>query len=464
MSLERSPKAGRERSARSRRPAGSAGGALRVRMYNVLFGDAILVSVFEGREARHLLIDVGNVTGSGGSVSVFKPVFDDVLSELDGRPLDLYVMTHEHMDHVKGPLYAEDQLGLDLKKTLKARQAWLTASSAVGYYDSHPEARKKRLEMAESLHAMTRDLIARRLGGKLAAGRPSTAADLIKAIAKGKPPSDATDQDEDQAVIHRLAALLLNNDFQSTEKCVDYIRNLAAEADTFYVHRDFSPPRPPDLLSAGLSIWGPEEDTSIYYGRLRPVALGPTAEGPAGAGGAPTPRLVPPSGVDAGAFFDLVESRRRGVGENLLTIDQATNNTSVVFLLEWRGWRLLFPGDAEEKSWKIMDRRGLLDSPVDFLKIGHHGSRNGTPPTATLDKILPVDGQPRFAVVCTCAGVYGKSEETAVPSKKALDELARRSTVCSVESLPEGGHLDLIFYADRSRPVALKPEGVSRHG
>jgi hypothetical protein len=54
--------------------------------------------------------------------------------------------------------------------------------------------------------------------------------------------------------------------------------------------------------------------------------------------------------VDAGAFYDLVESRRRGFEDNLLAIDAANNNTSVVLLLEWRGWRLLFPGDAEVRS------------------------------------------------------------------------------------------------------------------
>ena len=68
-----------------------------------------------GGEARHILIDVGNVTGHGGDVDVFKPVLEDIFRELDGQPLDLYVMTHEHMDHVKGLLYAQDKLGLDSK-------------------------------------------------------------------------------------------------------------------------------------------------------------------------------------------------------------------------------------------------------------------------------------------------------------------------------------------------------------
>jgi hypothetical protein len=182
----------------------------------------------------------------------------------------------------------------------------------------------------------------------------------------------------------------------------------------------FEPPTPPDLLSATVTILGPEEDASVYYGRLRPLTLGLASDAAVTAGSPALPRLAPPSGVDAGAFFDLVESRRQGFDENLLTIDKAANNTSIVFLLEWKGWRLLFPGDAEEKSWKIMGKHGLLGAPVDFLKIGHHGSHNGTPAPALLDALLPRDGKARHAAVCTCAGVYGQSEETAVPHKKTL--------------------------------------------
>ena len=67
----------------------------------------------------------------------------------------------------------------------------------------------------------------------------------------------------------------------------------------------------------------------------------------------------PPAGVDAGVFYDLIESRRQ-FAECLLSIDKAKNNTSIVCSIEWRGWRLLFTGDAEIKSWKIMrDKRQL---------------------------------------------------------------------------------------------------------
>ncbi|MGD2066405.1 MAG: hypothetical protein PVI43_04455, partial [Candidatus Bathyarchaeota archaeon] len=88
---------------------------LRIRAYNVLFGDAFLITFPEvdenGKTAiRNILIDFGNLpsfAGAAGANDVFKPIIEDIVKELKGQPLDLYVMTHEHMDHVQGLLHSE---------------------------------------------------------------------------------------------------------------------------------------------------------------------------------------------------------------------------------------------------------------------------------------------------------------------------------------------------------------------
>ena len=136
---------------------------------------------------------------------------------------------------------------------------------------------------------------------------------------------------------------------------------------------------------------------------------------------------LPPAGVDAGAFYDLVDARRTGLHDNLLAIDKAANNTSIVFSLEWRGWKLLFPGDAEQESWRMMDEQGVLE-PVHLLKIAHHGSWNGTPQGEILDKILPPtrpDDRKRYAVVSTCLDTYpGVPDDTTENTLRArIDEL-----------------------------------------
>ena len=113
--------------------------------------------------------------------------------------------------------------------------------------------------------------------------------------------------------------------------------------------------------------------------------------------------LVPPPGVDAGTFYDLVNSRNRFY-ENLLAANSSFNNTSIVFCLEWHGNKLLFTGDAEELSWETMKRNNMLKE-VDFLKVSHHGSENGTPDDEILEIILPEGNKnDHIALVSTIRG------------------------------------------------------------
>jgi beta-lactamase superfamily II metal-dependent hydrolase len=368
---------------------------LRVRAYNVLFGDAFLISIPDrGPDGTvrmgHILVDVGNMPKKGESkdadlTRVFEPVLENVLDVLDGQPLDLYILTHEHMDHVRGLLFAESKVWTAgehaLRDKLDVRHVWLTASAADDYYERFREAGERRLAFTETYKG---------IDGYLSALAASP-----------------------EEVPGFVEAMWLNNNLwmgnpRSTEDCVDYVQALNEnKRRVSYVHRGFNLRRRWPFHEARVELWAPEEDTSVYYGPFRPMALGmmPGEE----SGAAPTvPLNVPPSGVDAGAFYNLT-SMRRGYVENLLAIDKAANNTSVVFCLEWRGWRLLFTADAEERSWKEMHRQGVL-KPVHLLKVSHHGSHNGTPDTDLLDIVLPPqphDGKPRYALVSTYEDVYG---------------------------------------------------------
>lgn len=389
---------------------------LRVRAYNVRFGDAVLVSVpdrddNDNQVVRHLMVDFGNSLGTEGGINdVFEPIIDDVLDVTGGDPLDMYVMSHEHLDHVQGPLVTSKHLN----KELKAKTVWMPGSAHPDYYDTHPEAKKKKLELDETLLTIRSFL--------------------------------GVEGDEDGDAGHpTLNTLLFNNNPNRTADCVDTIRAMVdGGGDPIYVHRELDLAGTHPFNEAAITVWAPEEDTSVYYGRFKRMVLGMagSTDGPKLHEDMP---LVPPRGVDAGAFFDLVNSRRTGLVENLFTIDKANNNSSVVFSLEWKGWKLLFTGDAEERSWKEMNRpeRDMLE-PIHFLKMSHHGSHNGTPDEELLDKILPMpnpDGRTRSAVVSTHEAAY-----QSVPDDPTLQSVADRVDVLhDTRTVDPGDFIDIVF-------------------
>jgi beta-lactamase superfamily II metal-dependent hydrolase len=345
---------------------------LTVRAYNVLFGDAVLVSIpdrnSQGSEVtRHILIDVGNLLANKDDV--FTPVVHDI-RERTGGEVDLYVMTHEHLDHVQGLLAASNA-----GEPLSAKHAWLTGSAAPDYYETHQDAKKKKLELTQNYIGLVEQ--------HTAASDPW----LTMMI-------------QNNSALLPAGALGLK-----TADYVDHLRTIAPPSETHYVDcdtTDVTGKHP--FEEAILRILAPEEDTSAYYGRRRAPRL--TAASTAGSdrqAGASNAadRSVPPVGVDAGAFYDLVSSRNRLNVQSILEIDAAANNTSIVLEITWRGWKLLFGGDAEERSWEMMRDKGVLEA-VHFVKVSHHGSHNGTV-DAVLDVIFPEvdDGRPRRAVVST---------------------------------------------------------------
>jgi beta-lactamase superfamily II metal-dependent hydrolase len=387
-----------------------------VRIYNVRFGDAILVIVPDrdpstGKTVRRrILIDVGNAplvaSQEGGDDAAFKPVIDHILDELNGEPLDLYVMTHEHLDHVQGlphaawKLFQQDAF-LD---RFKVRHVWLTASAeGEAYYDRFPEAKKQKLSFDAQLKAIDRFLATRPDGHAL------------------------------------FAQYLKNNDPTKTSQCVEFLRKLNPEK-TAFIYRGAKLKGTHPFKEAKFEIWAPEENTAEYYGRFQPLSLDGT-DGMA-------PRLPaqmtesPPAGVDLGAFLNLVDARRGGISDNLLAIDQAANNTSIVFLLTWRGWKLLFAGDAETRSWKTMDREGMIQ-PVHFLKVAHHGSHNGTPTGDIFEKLLPKkpsDKRKRVAAISSWTETY-----SGIPHEPTNERLKSRCQFFSTLDDTQASHYEISF-------------------
>jgi beta-lactamase superfamily II metal-dependent hydrolase len=367
--------------------------------YNVGFGDTTLVEFPDSQDGhtntRRILIDMGNVSsGEGGDIAVFQSVAEDLRGRIGEGAIDLFVMTHEHLDHVRGLRYLAS-----LGQAIPFDYVWLTSSANPHYGRRYPKAEVlKRLMATQALHL--------------------TAQAQVLGL-------------ED----HPARAYMAINNPNNTGTCVDFIRKMARVRRS-YVHNRYRiiPGKHHPFHEAKIAVWAPEPDTSTYYGRFV----------------SPVPRVSnrqrypkTPPGVDPKAFRNLMDSLQSGFGENILAIDKAANNTSIVLCIEWRGWRLLFTGDAERRSWQEMAKRKVLKE-VHFLKISHHGSHNGTPSGEILDSVLPKqphDDKPRSAILSTWPDTYN-----GVPDEPTVARIADRVDVLrTTRSVPLGGSVRLDF-------------------
>lgn len=121
---------------------------------------------------------------------------------------------------------------------------------------------------------------------------------------------------------------------------------------------------------------------------------------------------VPVTNAKAGQTFEL-----GGVQFTVLNPQDReykdANNSSIVLLAQYGDTRFLFEGDAEVEAIGDMlaNYSGLMGN-IDVLKVGHHGSHNGT----TQD-FLDVT-TPKLAVI-TC----GKNNDYGHPHKETIDML-----------------------------------------
>ncbi len=349
---------------------------LLVRTYDVGLGDCIYVRIPHGTRGFHILIDCGSWSGSKKLGEALAHLKGELPQAQGKRQLDLLVATHLHFDHLSG-------FKKKLFEGIKVKHLWLSAAMN----EDHPQATGLHQLHDEVNTGLTR---------------------LQKLVDQGLPLSDDLKKEIEARV--ELAA---------NEEEMDLLLNDLGTTPVFVHAGDQTP-----VASLGLppqtklTILAPENNIDYYY-------MGDDGAGPG----------VAPSGVSAlnalskqfaakkanrepkipanisAADFRNLQTR---LLSNILAFSYAengfTNNTSVVFILEWKGKRLLFAGDAEwdaeykdgkaNGSWNVMwhKYKPAFTKPLDFLKISHHGSINATPwntedpsheASQILDAILP---------------------------------------------------------------------------
>ncbi len=122
------------------------------------------------------------------------------------------------------------------------------------------------------------------------------------------------------------------------------------------------------------------------------------------------------------ADFEKISNLGDGAELNLATqLEKAVNGTSLMLMFQIEHAHLLFPGDAQNGTWKSVlqdeESRSLLFK-TNFYKIGHHGSHNATPKEFVFDIL-----QPKFKAM---ASVYPVAAWQFIPKAELMTALRER--------------------------------------
>jgi beta-lactamase superfamily II metal-dependent hydrolase len=344
-----------------------------VRMYNVGFGDSFLITVASGRTVWRMLVDCG-VFPAGQT----RPIHDSVemiindlraVAPVGSAPhLDVIVATHHHIDHISG--FADPEW-----EKVHVDEVW------VPYVEDPEDTDGAFLRNAQTTAARTlRGLISaasNRLAATDETAREKLAiAGIFAANSEGDDP--ATDR-----LLGRNGARFLNEPRPRYLPDADATKNVIPTTINGVAAHILGPSRNP----AEVKRMNPPK--SVRWLQLveeeRPadadvIPLFDPAFAVADA------NVLTDISDDARATVDKLELHSIGAAEELLAaasiLENSVNNTSVYFVLDIRGTRLLFVGDSQHGAWEhvLNDPASLeLVTAPKLYKIGHHGSHNATP-------------------------------------------------------------------------------------
>ena len=388
---------------------------LLIRVYSVGVGDCIHVQIPGARSDGgdfHVLIDCG----TRGKVAVLKIALDHLKSNLPEvagkRRLDLLLVSHEHEDHIKGidPKWFAD---------VTIENLWMSAAMN----RDHPQA-----EFKHKFH----DGVAQAMRGIAARGL-ALSADLRDIVSR-------------YSIANHGAIDALTKDLPAANNIKPLYVHAGLPADEL---------RPTTLAGATFKVLGPQENIDYFYLGEKPSEVMDRLK-LAGATDNKSVSTLPskasraPANISRTDFERLKSRMMSSLFAFAEEEGEVVNNTSVMLIIEWQGRRLLFVGDAEWNSRYIEGRKNSgwnvawhksgaeLKQPIDFLKIGHHGSTNSTPwndrgdgvitePAEILEAMLPI---PRKGEKARAQAVVStdRTKYDSIPKAPLLVELGKRVT------------------------------------
>ena len=383
---------------------GASGKHATIRMYNVGFGDAFLVTVPNGTTQRRILFDCGSIEAAPGIT--MKGIVDRIVQDVtdaDGvARIDVVVATHRHKDHVSG-------FGNAAWDDVEVGEVWMP-------WTEHPtDAEARRIRNIQS---------------GLALGLTTTL--TARAAALG-----AAEKKE----LRRYQDIVANALMLANDKAMKTLHSgFAGNPERRFLpekpepgkpghHRTFSTTALPGVK---VHVLGPSRSRDIIRDMDPPkgesfLRLHGALKSPSGMPPPPfpsEPRHDQNPGTGTMLQDDLAAIQRAGSLSDLavaVALDKAVNGTSLMLVLEIAGSYLLFPGDAQWGTWLAAmadpEWRDIL-SRVSFYKIGHHGSHNATP-RKFVDEMMPEH-------ICAMASTLTRDIWPDIPRLPLLTQLANK--------------------------------------
>jgi beta-lactamase superfamily II metal-dependent hydrolase len=378
---------------------------IRIRMYRVGFGDCFLLSLPTDSGHAHILVDCG--AHFKGDIGTLESALKDALEQARNQ-LAIVLATHPHQDHVSGFGRYESQF-----RRCRIREVWLPWTE-----DPHDPL---------ALRLKTKSLaLIDQLEQHFAVSPPSQEAAIALANLAVSPKT------------RRLLQSGITNGL---------VRYLGSGSDL---------PEPAGIQGLTVRVLGPPRDPE-FLARVDPPQ-GERFLRRNGAGREPINGVQPFLEKWVSGTRHLLSPGDREALEQLanhqedlaFALDQAANNSSLVTLFSYRGKHLLFAGDAQYGNWNYwLSRPGtpVLLSQIDFYKVGHHGSFNGTP-----KKALQYMTRKGFAAMASTQHVPWPS----IPFPRLLSAIEERASgLVRSDSIPVKG-------APKGPAPAKLPKGFSQ--
>ena len=412
--------------------------SVRIRTYQVGFGDCFLVTFRYADGDRHLLIDFGS---TGLPLDAPKSRMLDIAKDIastSGGKLTGVVATHRHKDHVSGFATAARGTGSgDIIAGLAPDlvvQPW-TEDPKIAPDATGPALRGAALRAA-SARATTLAAMQAAAGNVLAETRRIRylAPELRDEI------SFLGDDNIGNADAVRNLMTMGKKSVYAHAGMTDIFGSLLPGVEVFALG-------PPTVDQSALVRKQASRNSDEYWHLQASAAQAVPSVGRG--------RVAPlfPSHVRASRNPFPEEARwlmyhlRKVRGEQMLSIvrmlDKAMNNTSLILLFRIGDKSFLFPGDAQWENWafSLSDPQiQELLKEVDVYKVGHHGSLNATP--KSLWELFanrsadPQDPHRLTSIMSTMPGKHGSvASKTEVPRSTLKAELKRESNLVSTDEL-----------------------------